>query len=236
MITALIIAGSITISLSYVIHKGNQANRVDWKHPVVNCIDGWARIYCRRFQRLEHDEMNIPQSGGVLVVCNHVSGLDPLVMVAACDRPLRFMIAIEEYNRPLLRPLFRRIGCIPVERQSKPEVAFRKAIQALEKGEAIALFPHGGIHTDDGGHRPIKRGVLKLAQLTNSTIIPTRVTGIRKSGNSFIPLFIRGRVKLQVFPHLPANFIDQENAKEDLGNLLLGKISCIEKQIKTSIS
>ena len=228
MITAVITIALITTFFIYAIHKGNQANRVDWNHSWVNCIDGWMRIYSRRFQRFQHDQMNIPETGGVLVVCNHVSGLDPIVMLTACERPLRFMIAAEEYNRPLLNHLFRLIGCIPVERQSRPEVAFRAAIQALEKGEAVALFPHGGIHTDNGGDRPIKRGVLKLAQLTNSTIIPTRVTGIRKAGNSFIPLFLRGKVKLQVFPHLPANFIEHKNAKEDLGNLLLGKISAIE--------
>jgi len=228
MITAAIVFGFCTIFLIYAIYRGFKANRVDWKHPVVNCIDGWMRIYARRFHRMQHDEMNIPESGGVLVVCNHVSGLDPLVLMTACERPLRFMIATEEYNRPVLNRLFRIVGCIPVERQSRPEVAFRAAIQALEQGEAVALFPHGGIHTDTCGHRPIKRGVLKLAQLTNSKIIPSRVTGIRKPGNSFIPLFLRGTVKLQVFQHLSSDFIDQENAKTDLGDLLLGKISCIE--------
>ncbi len=231
MITASIIIGVIALFLIYAVRKGYQASRVDWEHPVVNCIDGWMRIYSRRFQRLQHDDMNIPDTGGVLIVCNHVSGLDPLVLMSACERPLRFMIATEEYNRPVLNRLFRIIGCIPVERQSKPEVAFRAAIQALENGEAVALFPHGGIHTDTCGHRPIKRGALKLAQLTGTKIIPTRLTGIKRAGNSFIPLFLRGHVNLEVFQHLPSDFIDQENAKTDLGDLLLGKIPCIENQI-----
>jgi len=226
----LIAIGSVTALTVYTVRKGFRANKVDWGHPVVNCIDGLMRIYSRRFHRLEHDDMKIPETGGVLVVCNHVSGLEPLLLLTACERPLRFMIAIEEYNRPILRSLFRTVGCIPVERQRRPEIAFRAAIQALEKGEAIALFPHGGIHTDNCGHRPIKRGVLKLAQLTGSKIIPTRVTGIRKPGNSFIPLFLRGKVRLQVFPHLPDDFIDHDDAKNLLGDLLVGKIPGIEMQ------
>ena len=164
----------------------------------------------------------------MLVVCNHVSGLDPMVLLTACDRPLRFMIASEEYYRPVLHYLFRLLGCVPVERKGRPEVAFRKTIEKLKNGEAVALFPHGGIHTDDDVHKPIKRGVLKLAQMTGASIVPARLTGIRKEGNSFIPLFLRGRVRLQVFKHLPASFIEQENAKENLGDLLLGKISSIE--------
>ncbi|MCP4270863.1 MAG: 1-acyl-sn-glycerol-3-phosphate acyltransferase [Gammaproteobacteria bacterium] len=224
----LIIIVLFMLLLIYAIRKGFKANKVDWGHSVVNCIDGWMRIYCRRFQRFQHDEMKIPDTGGVLVVCNHVSGLEPLLLLTACKRPLRFMIAVEEYNRPILNSLFRIVGCIPVERQGRPEIAFRAAIKALEKGEAVAIFPHGGIHTDNCGHRPIKAGVLKLAQLSQSKIIPTRVTGIRKPGNSFIPLFLRGEVRLQVFPHLPDDFIEQQDARTLLGDLLVGKIPAIE--------
>ncbi len=225
---ALISIVIIILLLIYAIHKGFKANKVDWGHSVVNCIDGWMRIYSRRFQRFQHDEMKIPDTGGVLIVCNHVSGLEPLLLLTACERPLRFMIAVEEYNRPILNSLFRIVGCIPVERQGRPEIAFRAAIKALEKGEAVAIFPHGGIHTDNCGHRPIKAGVLKLAKLSRSKIIPTRVTGIRKPGHSFTPLFLRGNVRLQVFPHLPDDFVEQQDARTLLGDLLVGKIPAIE--------
>ena len=224
----LIIISVFIILFIYAVYKGLQANKADWKHPVVNCIDGWMRIYCRRFQRLQFDSLNIPDEGSVLVVCNHVSGLDPMVLLTACERPLRFMIAKEEYYRPILHSLFKHMGCIPVERSGKPEIAFRQTINALKKGEAVALFPHGGIHTDEEVHKPIKAGVLKLAQLTNSAIIPARLTGIRREGDSFIPLFLRSHVRLQVFKHLSPDFIERKNAKKDLGDLLLGKISSIE--------
>jgi len=228
MIEIVIIASVFMLLFTYAVHKGFQANKVDWKHPVVNCIDGWMRIYCIRFQRLQYDSLNIPDEGSVLVVCNHVSGLDPMILLTACERPLRFMIAKEEYHRPVLHYLFRLLGCIPVERNGKPEVAFRQAIKTLKDGEAVALFPHGAIHTDDEVHKPIKAGVLKLAKITGSSIIPARLTGIRKEGNSFIPLFLRGRVRLQVFKHLSPHYIEHKNAKKDLGDLLLGKISSIE--------
>lgn len=224
-----IVLGLLLILFSYAVYRGFKENKADWGHPVVNCIDGWMRIYCRRFQRLQYESLNIPESGRVLVVCNHVSGVDPLVLLTACERPLRFMIAIEEYNRPVLNWLFRLLGCIPVERSGKPELAFRRAIKVLKDDEAVALFPHGGIHTDDSVHKPIKKGVLKLAQLTGSSIVPARLTGVRKAGSSFLPLFYRGHVHLKVFDHLPPNFIEHKNPGKDLGDLLLGKIPSIEK-------
>jgi 1-acyl-sn-glycerol-3-phosphate acyltransferase len=227
-LTTLIVLILLTVVIVYLIRKGLQANKADWGHPVVNCIDGWMRIYCRRFQRLKYDQLKIPEKGRVLVVCNHVSGLDPMVLLTACERPLRFMIAAEEYHKPVLHYLFRHLGCIPVERKGKPEVAFRETIQRLKEGEAVMLFPHGGIHTDDDVHKPIKKGVLKLAALTDSEIVPARLTGIRREGHSYSPLFLRGNVNLQVFDTLPSDYIEKEHAAKDLGDLLLGKIPSIE--------
>ena len=213
--------------LTLIVIIGKRANVADWDSSVINVIDGWMRIYCRRYHRLEHDPLELPEEGGVLVVSNHVSGLEPLIKLTACKRPLRYLIAKEEYDIPILHYLLRGVGCIPVERTTRPEIAFRAAIKALKNGEAIAIYPHGGFCLDDED-KAVKGGVLRLAKLTGAKIVPTRVTGIRKPGNSFIPLFLRGRVKLQVFPTLDVDFAERPDAKQQLGDLLLGKIPAIE--------
>jgi len=226
---SIIIIALLLLGFYWLIQIGRKANEADWGHSKINVLDGWMRIYCRRFHRLECDELVLPDTGGALVVCNHITGLDPLIKLTACKRPLRYMIAAEEYNRPGLNWLFKGVGCIPVERTRRPEIAFRAAIKALKEGEAVAIYPHGGIHADDWGHRNVKSGVFRLAELTNTQIIPCRLTGIRKPGLSFIPLFLRGRVRLQVFPALPPDFGKQANANQQLGDLLLGRIPAIEK-------
>lgn len=218
------------IIVFWLVWKGKQANEVDWESFTINVIDGWMRIYCRKFHRLKSDPLELPESGGVLVVSNHVSGLEPLIKLTACRRPLRYLIATEEYHLPLLHWLLKGVGCIPVERSGRPEIAFRAAIKALKEGEALGIYPHGGFCLDDED-KVIKGGVLRLAKLTGARIIPTRVTGIRKEGNSFIPLFLRGNVKLQVFPTLENDFVERADAKKQLGDLLLGKISAIEKAV-----
>src|SRR5690606_17846252 len=97
-------------------------------------LDGLNRIFCRRFHRLT-GRIDLPERGPVLVASNHVSGLDPLLMIAASRRPLRFIIAREEYERWWFTWLFRAIGCIPIDRSRNPHVAFYAARRALAAGE-----------------------------------------------------------------------------------------------------
>jgi len=229
LIIPVILLALVLVLVLYLIHVGFRENKVDWGSSTINCFDGLIRIYCTKFQRLKYQPLNLPKAGGVLVVCNHISGLDPLILQTACERPLRFMIAAEEYNRPILNRLFKAIGCIPVERTGRPEIAFRNAVSLLKSGEAIALYPHGGMLTDSAPYKPIKRGVFKLAELTGSSIQPSRLTGVRNEGSSFTPLFLRGHVELKVFKALDTEFIHRDDARKQLGDLLLGKITSINK-------
>lgn len=166
--------GILVLVILLIVVIGKRANVADWESPIINVIDGWMRIYCRNYHRLEHEPLELPQQGGVLVVSNHVSGLEPLIKLTACNRPLRYLIAKEEYDIPVLHHLLKGVGCIPVERTRRPEIAFRAAIKALKNGEALGIYPHGGFCLDHED-KAVKAGVLRLAKLTGAKIIPTRV-------------------------------------------------------------
>ena len=151
----------------------------------------------------------MPARGGALVVSNHVSGLDPLLLIAASPRPLRFLIAREEYERWWLTWLFRASGCIPVERSRNPRAPrFAEAQQRLEAGEVVALFPHGHIHLDHHPPRPLKRGVALLARATGVPIIAVRLDGVRGQGRTIGAVFLRSRVRLR--HHAPLHPTDHE--------------------------
>ena len=196
------------------------ANGADWGRRWLNRLDGLNRILCRRFHRLNHDVLRLPASGGVLVASNHVSGLDPLLLLAASPRPLRFLIAREEYERWWLRWLLRAVGCIPVERTRNPRAALYAAREALERGEAVALFPHGRIHLDHHPPTPLKRGIVLLARMTGAPILPVRVEGVRAQGRTVVAVFVPSRARVQGFAPLRCDDQSVEDCLEKLWEIL----------------
>ncbi|KPK48325.1 MAG: hypothetical protein AMS22_15620 [Thiotrichales bacterium SG8_50] len=194
-----------------------KANVADWGNKWLNRLDGLNRIFCRRFHRLNGDALTLPERGGALVASNHVSGLDPLLLIAASNRPLRFLIAREQYQRWWLRWLFRAVGCIPVERSRNPQAALMAARNALKAGEVVALFPHGTIHLDHHQPRRLKRGIVWLGKQTGAPIYPLRIDGVRGAGLTVLSVWIPGEVKLRSYPALQCADQDEETC---LGKLM----------------
>jgi len=186
----------ILMVIGLVIYKGHKASKVDWGGPTVNWIDGLVRLLCKYIHRLPATEIQLPGSGAAIVVANHVSGLDPFLLISASRRPLRFLIAREEYERPILHWLFQASGCIPVDRHGKPELALRQALRALQAGEVVALFPHGKIHLDSEPPRKIKGGVARLAAWSEAKIYPVRIDGVGAQGSVALAPIIPSNVTL----------------------------------------
>ncbi len=193
------------IFLSGFILIGYVSHQTKWEHFWLKVVDGWVRIWCRFYHRFQYDAINLPKDGAAIVVSNHVSGLDPLLLVCATNRPLRFLIAIEEYRHPVLKYLYKSMGCIPVDRSSRPEVALRAALRALQKGEAIALFPQGRIVLPTEEKKPLKAGVKWLAQQANCTIYPVHLNGIKGVGKVLEAVFLRSHAQLVAHPPLSCN-------------------------------
>ena len=190
--------------------------RADWGGAYVNWLDGWTRIICRYLHGLSDIQLDLPVQGPAIVVANHVSGLDPLLLIAASRRPLRFLIATEEYQRPILHWLFRLAGCIPVDRKGRPQQALRAARRALEQGEVLALFPHGRIHLDTDPPRPIKGGSVRLAAWSEAAIYPVRIDGVKAQGKVLLAPFTPDRVTLTL--HTPLR-VTSDTVKASLEQL-----------------
>lgn len=192
------------------------ANEADWGTPWLNWLDGLNRLFCRRYHRLRADPIPLPAVGGAIVAANHVSGLDPLLLIAAAKRPLRFMIAREQYERFGLRWLFRAVGCIPVDRSGRPETALREALRALQKGEVVALFPHGGIHLDATQPPRLKGGAVRLAHKTGCPIVPVHIEGVSGRGHTLLAVPWRSRARLRVFTPMRCDGVTFEGCLEGL--------------------
>ena len=120
-------------------------------------------------------ERNIPLSGAAIIVCNHVSYVDALLLMAASPRPMRFLMDHRIFAVPVLGGLFRLAKAIPVAPQAENPAAYAAAFEAadavLADGDLLCIFPEGGI-TRDGTLQPFKAGVMKILQKRPVPVVP----------------------------------------------------------------
>jgi len=129
-------------------------------------------------------EAHLPVRGAALLVCNHVSYVDAVLLMAASPRPIRFIMDHRIFRVPLLGWLFRLAKAIPVAPQKDDpvayEAAFAAAARTLREGDLLAIFPEGGI-THDGRLQPFRPGVMKIlaearAQGLEVPVVPMALT------------------------------------------------------------
>jgi 1-acyl-sn-glycerol-3-phosphate acyltransferase len=134
-------------------------------------------LYRVRVDGLKH----VPDEGAALVVCNHVSFMDPLILMANVRRPMRFVMYYKIYNLPILRFVFRTAKAIPIAgRNEDPalmERAFELVDEALANGEVVCIFPEGGI-TRDGTIQNFRPGVDRILARRPVPVVPLALRGM----------------------------------------------------------
>jgi hypothetical protein len=143
----------------------------------------------------------IPEEGPAVLVCNHVSFVDPLVILAASPRPIRFVMDHRIFKTPIVSFVFRTGKAIPIapakENEALLNEAYEKIAQALEQGELVAIFPEGRI-TDTGELYPFKAGIRRIVERTPVPVIPLALKGLwgsffsRQGGAAMTRPFRRG--------------------------------------------
>lgn len=169
-------------------------------------------IYRVRKQGLTH----IPESGPVVLVCNHVSYVDALIIAGCCRRPVRFVMDYRIYHLPVLHFLFRTAGTIPIApARNNPkllETAFERIAAYLDNGEVVCIFPEGRL-TSDGEIAPFRRGVERILARNPVPVVPMALRGLwdslfsRQPGNRLLrlPRRIWPRIELLLNPPIPAS-------------------------------
>ena len=160
----------------------------------------WVLIHF--FYRLQARGVeHIPHEGAALIVCNHVSFVDPVILMAVSPRPIRFVMDHRIFRTPIISFIFRHGRAIPIapakEDAAMMERAFEDVSAALREGELVGIFPEGRI-TDNGEICPFRPGVMRILERDPVPVIPLALQGLwgsffsRKNGPAMTRPFRRG--------------------------------------------
>ena len=177
------------------------------------------------------DTERIPEEGAAVLVCNHVSYVDAIVIMAASPRPIRFVMDHRIFKIPLLSWIFRTAKAIPIAPvKDDPwltEKAFVDIAQALHDGELVCIFPEGKL-TSTGEMNEFRGGIRKILDRTPVPVIPMALRGLwgsmltRSPGNPFERSFRRGpfsRLSLVVGKPVEPAIATPESLYEKVRNL-----------------
>jgi 1-acyl-sn-glycerol-3-phosphate acyltransferase len=160
----------------------------------------WLLIHTlHRVRAVNADQ--IPEHGAAVLVCNHVSYVDAVVVMAASPRPIRFVMDHRIFKVPVLSWIFRTARAIPIAPASEDpwlmEKAFVDIAQALHEGELVCIFPEGKL-THTGEINAFRGGIRKIIDRSPVPVIPMALRGLwgsvwsRDAGNPFERAFRRG--------------------------------------------
>lgn len=164
----------------------------------------------------------IPKDGPILLCGNHIHIMDQCLPILCTTRGVHYMAKIEYFWDPKTRWFFKMMGCIPVNRQIHDENAKSKAMEVLEKGLALGLFPEGTRNKTKELLQPFKFGAVSMAKKTNATIVPFAVTGEYK--------FRTKNLKVTFGEPFKVGDMELEEANEKLYNIILDLIKKERKE------
>jgi 1-acyl-sn-glycerol-3-phosphate acyltransferase len=120
------------------------------------------------------DRSKIPVDGPLIIAANHLSHIDPAFIMTATKRPVSYMSKKEHFEGAIRRLVFKQVGVIPVDRGSGGLEGMESAVDVLNNGGAIGIFPEG-TRSRDGVMGDGKTGVARLAAATGAAVVPVAI-------------------------------------------------------------
>lgn len=130
---------------------------------------------------------HIPLKGGVLIVSNHPTYLDPVLLAIVAPRPFSFVAKRELFFIPIVHTFLWLADCVPVTQDAPDRRALRLSIQKLRNGDALVIFPEG-TRSDHGQLRPFQLGPALIALEAKVSVVPCGLAGAYDAWHIEAPL------------------------------------------------
>lgn len=159
----------------------------------------WVRFYAAYWCRMKRvGPCTIPTRGAVILVSNHVSGVDPILLSASSPhRSIAFIVAQEHYHQPIANWFMRLVDCIPINRKHPGKAFLAASLKTLERGGVLGIFPEGTFAGPDEPTPEAKSGVGLLALRTGATVVPVHISGMKFHDSPFMGYFLRHRARVR---------------------------------------
>lgn len=192
----------------------------------------WGYGFCRRMAQILYvflfrgrvfGTRHVPRQGGVLLVSNHQSFLDPILATLALPRECSYMARDTLFRRPAFGRLIRFLNAFPVKRGTADLGAIRETLRRLKRGELVLTFPEA-TRTPDGSIGPMRAGVILLARKTRVPVVPALILGAFESwprtAKLPVPRPIRVVYGPPLYPHQHPEWNDEQCVERVRGQIL----------------
>lgn len=190
-------------------------------------------LYLKVFNRwIVQGKENIPCDGAIVLVGNHVSLWDPVVLACSVDRTVNFMAKEELFKIPVLGKLITLLNAFPIKRGRPDRNALRIASERLKDGKVLGLFPEG-TRSKTGELLPFLPGAALFALRSHAPIVPIALIGTRTT----FPLSLRGKIRVVIGkPLIYPDLYEQKITPEDLDRVTSDIMKEITQLLKDGTS
>ena len=182
----------------------------------------WLRY---RARGIEH----LPPTGGALLLINHQSFLDPLLVGLPLSRPISFLARDSLFRVPVIGHILRNTYVMPINREAASTTSLREAIRRLNAGFYVGIFPEG-TRSVDGHVGELKPGFLALLRRSQVPVIPVGVVGAYESYPKGRPFPFPGKVRVVFGNEIPRETLDSFSKADEEGLL-----SLVRERIETCV-
>jgi 1-acyl-sn-glycerol-3-phosphate acyltransferase len=196
-----------------------------WKFAQTLCRILTSRWFDLKVYGLE----NVPLEGGVLLVCNHQSNLDPVLIGVRLKRPISYVGKSELFQNRYGAALLRWLNAFPIRQGHGDVGAVKETIARLKEGRALVVFPEGS-RTPDGRMLPLQGGVGLVVRRANVPVVPAAIDGSFAAWPIYKKFFRRSRIRLVYGPSMDLSALRPEEIVQRIEHTLREMFQELQKQ------